>query len=65
MSPRPVSTSGSRLGGSKGGSFQGGVRLVLGVSDEEDVPRGLGFVVVQPEHQFSRLQALLPQVEQG
>ena len=66
VSPRSVSSSGSRLGGSERGSFRGGVRVVLGVSAEEDVPRGLGFVVVQPEHQFfSRLQALLPQVEQG
>lgn len=41
--------------------------MVLGVPDEEDVPRGLGFVVVQPGCQFlfSRFQVPLPQVDQG
>lgn len=41
--------------------------MVLGVPDEEDVPCGLGLVVVQPGRQlfFSGLQAPLPQVDQG
>lgn len=41
--------------------------MVLGVPDEEDVSRGLGFVVVQPGGQFffPRLQVPLPQVHQG
>lgn len=41
--------------------------MVLGVPDEEDVSRGLGFAVVQPGRQFffSRVQVPLPQVDQG
>ena len=47
--------------------FLGSIHMVLGVPDEEDVSRGLGFVVVQPGGQFffSRFQVPLPQVHQG
>lgn len=41
--------------------------MVLRMPDEEDVPCGLGLVVVQPGRQlfFSGLQVPLPQVDQG
>lgn len=41
--------------------------MVLGVPDEEDVPSGLGFVVVQPGRQlfFSGFKVPLPQIDQG
>lgn len=40
--------------------------MVLGVPDEEDVPRGLGFVVVHPGWHIivPRSQVPLPQVDE-
>lgn len=41
--------------------------MVLGVPNEEDVPRGLGFAVVYPGRHVvvSRVQVPAPQVDQG
>lgn len=54
-----------RLGDQSAVLFQGSVQPELGVPGEEDRPGGLGFVVFQPGHQFSRLQAPLLRVDQG
>lgn len=45
--------------------LQGSLQVELGEPGEEDRPGGLGFVVVRPGHQFSRLQAPLLPVDQG
>lgn len=39
--------------------------MVLRVQDEEDRLRGLGFVVAQPGHHFSRFQGPLPWNDHG